>query len=1005
MSRRWEHESLVERRRRPDRARARARARASRCRTSSPTSSVGRLGERGGRAAAARQRPPRRAPTSSATCREDVTASRRSALSIADPFGLAETSLTLDDAAGARRLPAPRRARPALLRRRRRSRARPAPAAAAARRLRPPQRSRLPAGRVAAPRPLAVDGTTRLADGEGARGLAARRGRGAARRRPARQSRARRRTRPSTSPSASPARSSARRCGAGAAACSSSTPPRGTMQVVSADGPEWQRALELLAAAEPDAAEPGGLAASLGRRTGLARRSSSSSSPPGSSGRSSTACSSARSRAAPSRSSTSRRRASPDAPRRPEPELLRLQAAGVPVAVVRQGDDLASRAATARTSRDGACVGRDGRSRSALPRSSSSRWRGCASSSPSGRCRRALALLLLAVAAALPARPLVARRRGSGRDRRRGADRRGSRSSSRGASPVQGAFGFSHAFSTLGTRFGNGFDDFYSTHLPFDPRVHVAMHELVLSGVFVFALGVALLVAARKPVAAALVLLLGAGWPATLLGPSRGIAMGAAILGGAARPARGPRLPARAGARLSGRRGRGWRRRSWSARPPRHVTASCTGRRGTSRTSQSGRRTWGSCGTRSTAGSGSPGIPRLCLQVQSAAAPTYLRATVLDDFRDNAWAVGLPRSARFAGACGSQASGEPDPADRDRRCSRRHPPRRRQHPDARSWPPAAPRSCGRVPGFAALDQNLPQGFRYTAWSYTRPAERGGAPPLAAGLPAGAGERRACSTVGDNLTALPFGFPRPDRRRAQARQPGTRPSPVRPARAARGPGDPAAHGRRTTRSRNSSSGSSRRARSVTRTIRRCVEPPLVGFVTRTHAGYCQYFAGAMALMLRYLGIPARVAVGFAGGTYDPKQHVWNVSDREAHAWVEVWFKGYGWLPFDPTPAGSRRRATRDAGRRAGGRWDGNRAVGHGRRAVERRPRRGTRQIAEQKLRTVNGFGPHRRFSGGSRSPALSLGSSGNDRRRPILLPARRPRCRWRQRSCCQGRPFG
>ena len=81
----------------------------------------------------------------------------------------------------------------------------------------------------------------------------------------------------------------------------------------------------------------------------------------------------------------------------------------------------------------------------------------------------------------------------------------------------------------------------------------------------------------------------------------------------------------------------------------------------------------------------------------------------------------------------------------------------------------------------------------------------------------------------------------------------------------------------------------------------VGPPLVGFVTQTHAGYCQYFAGAMALMLRYLGIPARVAVGFAGGTYDSKQHIWNISDREAHAWVEVWFKGYGWLPFDPTPA--------------------------------------------------------------------------------------------------------
>ena len=82
------------------------------------------------------------------------------------------------------------------------------------------------------------------------------------------------------------------------------------------------------------------------------------------------------------------------------------------------------------------------------------------------------------------------------------------------------------------------------------------------------------------------------------------------------------------------------------------------------------------------------------------------------------------------------------------------------------------------------------------------------------------------------------------------------------------------------------------------------PPLVAFVTRTRAGYCQHFAGAMALMLRYLGIPARVAAGFTSGAFDPaspgnRRH-WRVNDRNAHAWVEVWFKGYGWLPFDPTP---------------------------------------------------------------------------------------------------------
>jgi transglutaminase-like putative cysteine protease len=76
------------------------------------------------------------------------------------------------------------------------------------------------------------------------------------------------------------------------------------------------------------------------------------------------------------------------------------------------------------------------------------------------------------------------------------------------------------------------------------------------------------------------------------------------------------------------------------------------------------------------------------------------------------------------------------------------------------------------------------------------------------------------------------------------------------------------------------------------------PPLADFVTRTRAGYCQHFAGAMALMLRFLGIPARVAVGFTSG--DWQDGVWTVTDHDAHAWVEAWFEGHGWLAFDPTP---------------------------------------------------------------------------------------------------------
>lgn len=76
------------------------------------------------------------------------------------------------------------------------------------------------------------------------------------------------------------------------------------------------------------------------------------------------------------------------------------------------------------------------------------------------------------------------------------------------------------------------------------------------------------------------------------------------------------------------------------------------------------------------------------------------------------------------------------------------------------------------------------------------------------------------------------------------------------------------------------------------------PPLVDFVELTRAGYCQQYAGAMALMLRMIGIPARVAVGFTAGTW--KSGVWTVTDHQAHAWVEAWFAGHGWLAFDPTP---------------------------------------------------------------------------------------------------------
>jgi protein-glutamine gamma-glutamyltransferase len=80
-------------------------------------------------------------------------------------------------------------------------------------------------------------------------------------------------------------------------------------------------------------------------------------------------------------------------------------------------------------------------------------------------------------------------------------------------------------------------------------------------------------------------------------------------------------------------------------------------------------------------------------------------------------------------------------------------------------------------------------------------------------------------------------------------------------------------------------------------------PLMGFLYEDERGYCQQFSGAMALMLRMAGIPAHVAAGFSPGSYNKDTDEYRVRDLDAHSWVEVWFTGIGWVPFDPTPARS------------------------------------------------------------------------------------------------------
>lgn len=76
--------------------------------------------------------------------------------------------------------------------------------------------------------------------------------------------------------------------------------------------------------------------------------------------------------------------------------------------------------------------------------------------------------------------------------------------------------------------------------------------------------------------------------------------------------------------------------------------------------------------------------------------------------------------------------------------------------------------------------------------------------------------------------------------------------------------------------------------------------LLDFLTRERKGFCQQYASAMAVLLRTLGIPARVVVGYATGSWDPETHVTTVTTDDAHSWVEVLFPSFGWLSFEPTP---------------------------------------------------------------------------------------------------------
>ncbi|MGO8959804.1 MAG: DUF3488 and DUF4129 domain-containing transglutaminase family protein [Streptosporangiaceae bacterium] len=76
--------------------------------------------------------------------------------------------------------------------------------------------------------------------------------------------------------------------------------------------------------------------------------------------------------------------------------------------------------------------------------------------------------------------------------------------------------------------------------------------------------------------------------------------------------------------------------------------------------------------------------------------------------------------------------------------------------------------------------------------------------------------------------------------------------------------------------------------------------LLKFVTTDKRGVCRQFAWAFAVLARLMGIPSRISVGYTAGSYSGPTGSWQVTTADAHAWPELYFPGYGWLRFEPTP---------------------------------------------------------------------------------------------------------
>ena len=453
-----------------------------------------------------------------------------------------------------------------------------------------------------------------------------------------------------------------------------------------------------------------------------------------------------------------------------------------------------------------------------------------------------------------------------------------------------------------------GIVDFYEVFLPFEPAQNPEMHALVLLAIFGFVAAVALFVAARRPLGAAAVTVAGVGWPATLLG-GQAIAAGAVALAAAlaiplilrATSVRTVLAGGAIGALVVV--GAAWTSSATTLARNAAVDWETWDIRGQGREASSVRFIWDS----NYKGISFPSEKTVVLRVDGPSAPHYWRTTTLDVYDDNHWFERLFPLEQVDHDAQTLQLSQLMPA---RARNRENWVEQRirvdalvdDHLAAAGTPVALDgRGLGTVfllsGGVLRASTPVGEGESYRIWSYT--------PDPAPGSLARAPARFPSSTARfleiDGRRPFPaFGVPGRERIvRALFDDPSyahfTRHRPMYDL------------ARRVVAGAQTPYGAVLAIESWLRQTGgftydesppRVKGPPLVSFVTQTKAGYCQHFAGAMAGMLRMLGIPARVAVGFTSGT--PDDGTWVVTDHDAHAWVEVWFAGIGWVPFDPTP---------------------------------------------------------------------------------------------------------